>query len=408
MSGRSVCVIGGGVIGLSTAFALGRQGFKVRLLEASKKGIGHGTSFANGGQLSYRYVAPFAAPSVPFESIKWMLDPNGPLVFTPDVDPVQWKWCMSFLMACNNTTHRQNAQVLLKLALESQSELHEWKDSLEDFHWLDNGKLVAFRSQKALDKARSSLVDPETQQVLDKQAVLDLEPSLAAWGDDLSGAVFTPGDEVGDCFKFCEALVKSPSSNFEICLDAKVLGFNFEEGTRTINSVETTLGNVEADHFVLAAGLESVALGKMLDIDLPLYPLKGYSLSVDLDSDVVKRAVPAISVTDYENKICYAKLGTDVLRVAAMVDIGGDKTDSVNSKRMEQLFRQCKEAFPGIDFENGKQWAGLRPATPTGVPIIGESGYQNLHLNVGHGALGFTLACGSAKRIVERLTVNKN
>lgn len=388
-----VAVIGGGVIGLTTAYALIREGHEVDLIERRDE-VGLETSFANGGQLSYRYVSPLADAGVPLEALGWMLRSDAPLRFKPQFNLQQWRWCLQFLAACRRSVNQRNTAHLLRLALHSQKILSTWReqDTLDNFAWRSNGKLVVYRTPASWAKASKTPGD-DNRQLLSAEQCLDTEPALAGIANELLGGVYAPGDEVGDCYLFCRQLLKRLQANsaFKLHANYDVKGLRVSNGK--VKALQLNCGDEHlVDHLVVAAGVHSIALLKPLGIDVPLYPLKGYSLSLQLDNP---EAVPETNVTDYDNKVVYARLD-DQLRVAAMVDVGGWDSQ-LDALRIKQLRDLAARSFPEAgDFAAATPWAGLRPATPQGTPWLGASGINNLWLNLGHGSLGFTLACGSA------------
>ncbi len=389
-----IAVIGGGVIGLTTAYALVRQGHQVELVEKRDQ-VAMETSFANGGQLSYRYVSPLADAGVPMQALGWMLRGNdAPLRFRPKISRQQWRWCLRFLLACRRSTNRRNAQHLLRLALHSQQVLRSWReeDGLSDFGWRANGKLVIYRNRTSFEKSAAGLDTSAGQLVLNGPRCIEIEPALLPLSGELHGGIYSPGDEVADCLSFCRRLLErlERSPNFSLHCGWEVGALHKENGR--IRSLNVGGKRLELDHLVIAAGTASVALLRPLGIELPIYPLKGYSLTLPLSSHI---GIPETNVTDYDNKVVYARLG-DQLRVAAMVDIGGWDA-SLDQGRIAMLQRLASETFPAAgDYRTAAQWAGLRPATPKGTPLLGATAIDNLWLNVGHGSLGFTLACGSA------------
>ncbi|MCQ4261630.1 amino acid dehydrogenase [Stutzerimonas stutzeri] len=389
-----IAVIGAGVIGLATAYSLVRQGHSVELIERCDD-VALETSFANGGQLSYRYVSPLADAGVPLQALGWMLrGPDAPLRFRPQASLHQWRWCLQFLLACRRSVNRRNAAHLLRLALHSQQILRSWReqDHLDGFAWRANGKLVIYRDRHSLHKGAAAIDNDSGQMLLDVAQCIDIEPALAPLAASLQGGIYSPDDEVADCHLLCTELLRRlrASPAFHLHTGQSVSALR-TEGKR-VRAVAFERDEIVIDHLVVAAGTGSVALLKPLGIDLPIYPLKGYSLTVALaDQD----RVPQTNVTDYDNKVVYARLD-DQLRVAAMVDIAGWDAD-LDQERIATLQRLAGATFPGAgDYQRARQWAGLRPATPQGTPLIGRSGFDNLWLNVGHGSLGFTLACGSA------------
>ncbi|PVZ41500.1 D-amino acid dehydrogenase [Pseudomonas sp. CC120222-01a] len=394
---QRVTVIGGGVVGLATAYALVREGLSVVLVEARDQ-LASVTSFANGGQLSYRYVAPLADAGVPWQALGWLLRGDSPLRLRVRLDPAQWRWLLAFVMACRSSVNRRNAAQLLELALHSQATLKRWRedDGLSDFAWRQNGKLVAFRSERAFAHGREHLLDPGNQRVLGASEVRALEPALA--DSPFIGAVLTPDEEVADCHRFCERLAERlrASGQCRFLLGSPV--------TRLISRddqvVALQLGHEQMDveRLVLCAGHRSAGLA-LPGLRLPVYPLKGYSLTAAITAE---HRAPELSITDYERKIVYARLDQQ-MRVAAMVDIVG-YDETVDARRLDSMRRQALETLPqAADYAGAVEWAGMRPATPTGVPIVGVSAYRNLWLNLGHGALGFTLACGSGERLARLL-----
>jgi len=394
---RRVCIIGGGVIGLASAYALVRAGHEVTVIEACDS-LGSETSFANGGQLSYRYVAPLADAGVPLQAMGWLLRGDSPLKLRPRLDPQQWRWMAAFIGACRGSVNKRNAAHLLRLATLSQTTLQQWRvdDRLDGFDWRRNGKLVTFRNAETFERARGKVTDILQQQVLSALDCARLEPALAQAAEGFVGGIYTPNEEVADCHAFCQRLAArlEASGRCTFLLGRKVTGLLHADGA--VQAIEMGTDVMPVDQLVLAAGHRSAELG-LPGLSLPLYPLKGYSLSVPIGAE---HKAPNVSITDYDRKIVYARIG-EQLRVAAMVDIVGFDA-SLEPKRLALVKRQALETFPlAGDYARAVEWAGMRPATPTGVPLIGASVYRNLWLNLGHGALGFTLACGSGQLLAE-------
>ncbi|GAB5345370.1 MULTISPECIES: D-amino acid dehydrogenase [Pseudomonas] len=392
---KRVCIIGGGVIGLASAYALVRAGHTVTVIDA-RDAVGRETSFANGGQLSYRYVAPLADAGVPLQAIGWLLRGDSPLTLRPRLDPQQWRWMAAFIGACRGSVNQRNAAHLLRLASLSQATLEQWReaDHLDGFDWRRNGKLVTFRRAGTFEQARSKVTDARQQQVLSAADCARLEPALASGG--FVGGIYTPSEEVADCHAFCRRLAArlEASGRCTFLLGQKVTGLRHADGV--VQAVVLGDEVMAVEQLVLAAGYRSAELA-LPGLSLPLYPLKGYSLSVPIGA---QHQAPNVSITDYDRKIVYARIG-EQLRVAAMVDIVGFDA-RLEPKRLALMKRQALETFPGAgDYTRAVEWAGMRPATPTGVPLIGASAYRNLWLNLGHGALGFTLACGSGQLLAE-------
>ncbi len=398
-----VCVIGAGVVGVTTAWTMAKHGWHVTLVDALGDPA-QAASYANGGQLSYSYVAPLAGPGVISNIPRWLWNKQSPLRFRFRLDPQQWRWCIAFIAACRASTARQSTASLLELSFLSRSTLSQLlEDTGLSFGHVRNGKLIVYRSPDLMDKARKLVEYQSTlgaeQVVLNAHETVQREPALKPIEHKLAGAVFTPSEESGDCRQFTLDLFSrlEKMSNVEIRMNTTI--HELRQSRNSIRHAIDCHGNrVSADHFVIAAGTGSRELLKPLGIRPLIYPLKGYSLSVEASPDVT----PAISVTDYERRTVYATLGSN-LRVAAMVGIGVNGR-GIEADRIQLVKEQAAELLPRVDFSSARTWAGYRPATPHGRPIIGRAGkLNNLWLNIGHGALGFTLACGSSELLLAQM-----
>ncbi|CDG80689.1 D-amino acid dehydrogenase [Janthinobacterium agaricidamnosum] len=395
---QQVIVIGGGVVGLTTAWWLAEAGYGVTLLERSEQ-LAMAASYRNGGQLSYRYVAPLADAGVPLKALQWLMQKDGPLRFRPEADWRQWRWLGQFLRNCNSASNRRTTATLLQLGELSRLGMAQLALSItpQEFAWRNAGKLVVYRSKKIFKRAVARPASEPARQVLSPAEAAQQEPALAALAPSLAGAIFTPGEAVADCHAFCQALEQRLllHPRFQRSLKGEARGFLIRHGR--VTAVDSDLGPLQADHFVLAAGIQSRDLAAQAGIYLPLYPLKGYSLTAPIRR---QHRAPEISITDFERKVLYARIGAD-LRVAAMVDLVGADA-SLDRDRIASLSRLAQQAMPGAaDYDNAIPWAGLRPATPNSAPLVGASKYGNLWLNVGHGPLGFTFACGSASILAD-------
>lgn len=393
-------VIGGGVVGLTTAWALLERGHAVTLLERDDA-VAQGASRANGGQLSYRYVSPLADAGVPLKALRWLLDPDGPLRFKPEARWAQWSWLMAFLRNCRGPVNRRTTERLLALGAYSQASFGrlQAEAGLGDVIALRTpGKLVVYRQAAEFARVAARVNGSGAEQALSHDECVALEPALADTEATLAGGIFTPGEAVADCHAFCQALYARlvAHERFSGRLAAEVQGFRRDAQGR-VSGVQTTQGEVGADSVVLAAGLQSRALAASVGVALPLYPLKGYSLTAPIGPG---HRPPEVSVTDFEKKILYARIGGD-LRVAAMVDLVGDD-ESLDPARLASLQRSVRATFPhAADYDRATPWAGLRPATPSSAPILGASGVPGLWLNVGHGPLGFTFSFATANIVAE-------
>lgn len=401
-----IIVLGAGVIGLTTAHCLAGDGHRVTIVDRAA-GPGRGASFANGGQLSYSYVAPLAALSALRDLPGWLVRLDAPLRFRPQLDPRQWAWCLRFLAACTGVQNRRATERLLRLSMYSRNQLDALLDATPlTFDHSRTGKLVVYSSVESFRAARAQMEFQRRfgceQSALDARASLDLEPALAAIGHRVVGGIFTAGEQAGDCRMFCEALETrlAAMGSVDFLYGRNVRRLLVADGC--VLGVETDAGVLEADAYVLALGIGSPALAADAGIALPIYPLKGYSLTVQVRDP--ERA-PRISVTDSARKVVYAPLG-DRLRVAGMADLVG-WSDAIDQSRLSLLVREARQAFPeASDYLRVEPWSGLRPATPTSLPILGPTRFRNLLLNVGQGALGFTLAMGSA-RVVADLAIGR-
>ncbi|WP_457425986.1 D-amino acid dehydrogenase [Roseateles sp. P5_E7] len=392
-------VIGGGVVGLTTAWALLQRGHGVTLVEREAT-VAQGASRANGGQLSYRYVSPLADAGVPLKALRWLTDPDGPLRFKPEASWAQWSWLLAFLRNCRGPVNRRTTERLLALGAFSQqsfARLHAEAQLGDAIALRTPGKLVVYR--QAAEFARvAARVRGGAEQALSHDDCVALEPALADTEATLAGGIFTPGEAVADCHALCRALHERLLSHerFRGRLATPVEGLQ-RDARGSVIGVQTELGEIGADAVVLAAGLHSRALAAAVGVKLPLYPLKGYSLTAPIQAG---HRPPEVSVTDFEKKILYARIGSE-LRVAAMVDLVGDDV-GLDAGRLASLQRSVRATFPNAaDYDRATPWAGLRPATPSGAPILGASGVPGLWLNVGHGALGFTFSFATADIVAE-------
>lgn len=408
----NICILGAGVIGVTTAYRLSEDGHQVTLVDA-KPAPGMGASFGNGSQLSYSYVAPLADPSVWTKWPYYLFGNSSPLTLRPRPDLSQWRWLLHFLTACTSQKVKQTTIDLLRLAFFSREQLADVRAEipLEFFH-RTAGKLVMLEDQGLLKSAREQVAFQAAhgcfQQVLDVGRCLEIEPSLAASGRKWVGGVYTESEEVGDCELFCRELITqlSSRSSFRFLPSHQVTSACIKQGR--LISVDAGPERVEADAFVLAMGAESTAFARRVGFSLPLYPLKGYSITVPLEN-VSREAAPQVSITDLSRKIVYARLG-DRLRVAGRVELVGMDA-GIPVRAINELKQNVADMFPGcVDLSDDaalSPWTGFRPATPTGLPIIGPSPIENLYLNVGHGALGWTLACGSAAILAQQIAGRK-
>ena len=405
-------MLGAGIIGVTTAYYLSEAGHRVTVVERNEH-AGLETSYANGGQLSYSYVAPLAGPGVVPKIPPWLLRADSPLRFYPRFDVDQWRWCLAFLRACNRPQAEISTVYLLRLACYSRQLIHDIvaREPMA-FDYRRNGKLVIFSDRASYDGARRTLdfqrAFGSEQNALAGEDCLALEPALESIRARIVGGIHTPSEDAGDCHDFCvamESLLRARGVMFRTSETVRHFSVETHQDRRDIRAVQTDKDELAADAFVMAMGAANAWHAKALGFYLPIYPLKGYSLTLDTSAADAAGA-PRISVTDSAYKVVYALLG-DELRIAGMADIAGYNT-TLDPVRVGLLIKQAKAVFPRAgDYDADlKPWCGLRPATPKGTPIVGRSPIANLFLNAGHGALGWTLSCGCAKIVSDMIAGN--
>jgi D-amino-acid dehydrogenase len=399
-----ITIVGGGIVGLASAWFLRADGHQVTLVDACER-VGQGASHANGGQLSYRYVAPLAEPGVLAKIPGWMLRSDAPIRFKPAFDSRQWAWIAQFLRACNGRDQAASIASLLPLSLYSRRLMDELRKTTDfDFAWRRNGKLVLHRDPASFAAARRLLASSPgadgEQCALDVRGCLDVEPALERMAPQLAGGIHTPSEEVGDCLALCEALhrgLRQGPGAVTFRMAERVERIELAAGR--YHALQTDRDRIRGDACVIANGVDAGSLLRSVGVGVPIYPLKGYSISAPL---VAPGKAPELSITDFQRKVVYARIG-EQLRVAGMADIVGHDR-SIRPARIELLKRETAENFgTAADLSQAREWCGLRPATPSGRPIIGASRIPGVWLNLGQGALGFTLAAGSARVLADRI-----
>lgn len=406
-----VVVMGAGIIGISTAWHLLEQGHRVTVVDRQPDAALE-TSFANGAQISVSFCEPWANAQAPFKVAKWLLRDDSPLLFRPRLDPHQWRWGLAFLAQCNDAAFERNVAQLVALGRYS----HETLKGLVaqtgiEYQRLERGILHFFSSQQDLDAGAAGAelmrrhgVD---RRVLTRDEVLQVEPSLRAFGDRIFGGTFTASDESGDARVFTQALARRCEQRGATFLYGHdILGFEAGAGA-TIDAVQVReraggrVSSLKADAYVAAMGSFTAPLLRPLGIRLPIYPAKGYSATLKL-----KRPQDAsvVSMIDDARKIAISRLG-DRIRIAGTAEMAGYDTSidgRTSRRRCAALVERYEELFPGVaDTTMPEFWAGLRPSTPSNLPIIGRSRVQNLWVNAGHGTLGWTHGAGSGRALAE-------
>jgi D-amino-acid dehydrogenase len=395
-----VLVLGSGVIGVSTAWYLSRAGFDVTVVDR-EPGPALETSLANAGQVSPGYAAPWAAPGVPLKALKWLFSRNAPLVIKPGLDPRQYLWLLQMLRNCTARRYAVNKTRMLRLARYSAECLDELSDELGiDYEARKLGTLQLFRTQAQLDAAGSDVAVLEQHGVpyewLDRAGILKVEPALADVVDQFAGALRLPQDQTGDCALFTRLLAaRAKAAGVEFRFGAMVEAL--EASGDRIARVRVDGDVVRADKYVLALGSYTPRLLAPLGIRLPVYPLKGYSLTLPITDPAM---APVSTVLDETYKVAVTRFDRRI-RVGGTAGVCGFDL-STPARRRTMLESVVAGLYPrGGDAGRGEFWAGLRPATPDGTPVVGGTRFRNLWLNTGHGTLGWTMACGSGRYLAD-------
>ncbi|TKV71680.1 D-amino acid dehydrogenase [Bradyrhizobium elkanii] len=400
-----VSVLGAGVIGVTTAYRLAKLGHEVVVVDR-QSGPALETSYANAGEVSFGYCSPWAAPGIPMKAVKWMLMRHAPLILRPKLDAAMLYWLVRMLSNCTARRYALNKRRMLRLAHYSRMALAEVRGETS-LHYDERmqGTLQLFRTQQQLDESAKDIkalaADGVPFEVLDREGCVRVEPALRHVRDRIVGGLLTPKDETGDCFKFTNELEQKTAAlgvdfRYGHCID----GLDIEAGR--VRGVITNRGAIRSDAVVVALGSYSPLLLKKIAIKLPVYPVKGYSLTIPITD--TSRA-PESTVMDETYKIAITRLG-DRIRVGGMAEISGYTNDLVEARR-KTLEHSVMDLFPGGNPKKASFWSGLRPMTPDGTPIIGETRIRNLFLNTGHGTLGWTMSCGSSRVIADLVSRRK-
>lgn len=391
-----VIVLGAGVIGVTTAYYLARRGAEVTVLDR-QPGPGLETSFANAGELSYGMSSPWAAPGIPLKAIKWLCMRYRPFMIWPLLSPTMWGWCLRMLANCNARSYRINKSRMVRVSSYSRDALTDLlREEKLDFDLREMGTLQLFRSEKQVAASRA---DQEVLaefgspfEVLDRDGCIGAEPGLAHVADKFVGGLRLPADRTGDCRMFTLALAER----------AAALGVNFRynviingfalEGERIVG-VETERGRETADRYVCALGPYAPIALRTVGIRVPIYPIKGYSITLPVTDP---EAAPQSTLMDETHKVAITRLG-DRIRVAGQAEIIG-YNKRLGPHATDTVRHVVTDLFPrGGDVAKAEGWTGLRPMTPDGTPIIGPTRYDNLFINSGHGTLGWTMSAGSGR-----------
>ncbi|RZH08373.1 D-amino acid dehydrogenase [Acinetobacter pittii] len=392
-----VIVLGSGVIGVASAYYLAQQGAEVTVLDR-QSGPAEETSFGNAGQISPGYSTPWAAPGIPFKAVKWMFQHHAPLAINLDGSMWQLQWMAQMLKNCNPQSYAVNKERMMRVAEYSRDCLRELrKDTGINYENRAKGTLQLFRKEAQMEAVQRDISVLQecgvSYELLNGNELGRVEPALANAQDKLVGGLHLPNDETGDCYLFTNALAQI----------AKELGVNFQFNQNVEklivegDEIKGVLANgkvLTADRYVLAFGSYSRDFLKPLDLQLPVYPVKGYSLTIPI---VDPAFAPQSTVLDETYKIAITRFDQRI-RVGGMAELSGFNL-GLNEDRRATLQMVTQDLFPGGDMAQASFWTGLRPMTPDSTPIIGATRFKNLFLNTGHGTLGWTMACGSGKLI---------
>ena len=411
-----VTVLGAGIIGVSTAWHLLERGHEVTLVDRQADAALE-TSFGNAAQISVSYCEPWANREAPLKALKWMFDPEGPLKFRPQLDPAQWKWGLQFLAQCNDTAFERNVAQLVALGQYSHSALKAIVASTGiQYNRLTKGIAHYYTSQQSFDDAGSAAEVMRrhgvARRVVSRDELLRIEPALRGFADRIVGGTYTESDESGDCRAFTQKLLRlCQARGLHTLMEYDIERIHTQGGEVQNVQVRDRIGGqvrqLQADAFVVACGSYTTALLKQVGVSVPIYPGKGYSATLPL---LRPDQAPSVSLLDDQMKCAVSRLGNQ-LRVAGTIELGGFdmRLDTPLARtRSRMLVRRIEQVFPGVadtrtPEEGGDPqfWCGLRPATPTNIPLMGRTRVGKLWVNAGHGTLGWTHGAGSGKALAE-------
>ena len=398
-----VLVLGSGVVGVASAWYLARAGHEVTVLDR-QPAPGMETSFANAGQVSPGYSAPWAAPGIPIKAMKWLMMRHRPLVLWPRLDGGLYAWLAKMLANCTEAAYGANKARMVRLAEYSRDCLRDLRaETGIAYEERTKGTLQLFRTQKQLDAVGADIAVLQAfgvrHALLDPAGCIAAEPALGLVAGKYVGGLQLPGDETGDAFLFTQRLAGlAAAAGVTFRHGVTIKGLTAEAGA--ITGVETSQGRVTADRYVVAMGSYTTALLRPLNVHVPVYPVKGYSLTLPVTDAA---AAPVSTVMDETYKVAITRLG-DRIRVGGTAELAGFSL-RLRKPRRETLAHSVADLFPrGGDLAAASFWTGLRPMTPDGTPVVGPTRYANLFLNTGHGTLGWTMACGSGRLLADLVT----
>jgi len=389
-----VLILGSGVIGVASAYQLALAGHEVTVIDR-QSAPGMETSFANAGEVSPGYSAPWAGPGVPVKAIKWLLMQHRPLVIRPHLDMGLIRWGLAMLRNCTAARYELNKSRMVRLAEYSRDCLRELRDET-GIHYDERmqGTLQLFRTQKQLDGTAADIAILRRYnvrfEVLDREGCIRHEPALANVRDKFVGGLLLPGDETGDCFQFTQRLATLAEQRGAVFRHNVTIKRLLSDGTQ-LTGVETDAGTLTADATLVAMGSHSPLYLRDIGIHIPVYPVKGYSITVPITDP---RGAPESTVMDETHKVAVTRLG-DRIRVGGTAELAG-YTLQLHESRRRTLEHVVSDLFPkGGDVSRASFWCGLRPMTPDGTPVVGGTRLKKLFLATGHGTLGWTMAAGT-------------
>jgi D-amino-acid dehydrogenase len=402
-----VVVLGAGVVGVAAAYYLAEDGHEVTVIDRNEQAANE-TSYGNAGLVTPGDSYAWASPAALKMFIKSLCRRDLGIKVRPRIDPQLWSWSWKFLFECTNERARVNTLRKLRLTMYARQCLNTLIERTQvEFDRGNRGVVYFFRSQESLDHGMQHmrlLADNGLHiEVVDRNGLAQAEPALESAKDKLAGGIFSPMDQTGDSRKFAGNLAHWCEKERNVRFGWRTNVTGIEAAGRQIARVLTDKGAVEADAFVLAMGCDSPFLAQRIGVKLPIYPVKGYSVTIPIRGGDL---APQLGGVDEDKLVAFSRLG-DRLRVAATAEFAGyDRTH--RPRDFTQLLATAKELFPsGGDYAGADYWAGLRPMTPSSVPILGRARYDNFYLNVGHGHVGWTMSCGSGKFVADLVAGRK-
>ena len=398
-----IIVLGSGVVGVTSAYYLARQGHEVTVIDRQAQPALE-TSFANAGQISPGYSSPWAAPGIPAKAVKWLLQQHSPLKIQPLMDPEMWMWMLKMLRNCTAGRYSINKERMMRLAEYSRDCFIDLRGELDiEYDNRNLGTLQIFRTQKQVTDTAKDIEVLERcnvpYQQLDTDGCIAAEPALARVREKIAGGLRLPGDETGDCFEFTQKLADI-SREMGITYKMKTHILDILGDGERITGIKTSGGLKTADAYVVALGSYSTPLLNRVGLRLPIFPVKVYSLTVPITNP---EAAPISTVMDETYKVAMTRFD-DRIRVAGTAELAAF-SDELLDKRRTTISMVVNDIFPdGGDLDQADFWTGLRPMTPDGPPVVGATRYPNLFTNSGHGTLGWTMSCGSSRLLADIIT----